>query len=1510
MKKTLLGLVAVLVLGVPTAKAIDFCCEAGNEALCCESLGKKYCPSEKACRTKCVEELCPEGYVYNNQTLKCEREVECTEGQETCGNSCCDENSWCADVATRLCCKDGEPVYSKDGVPTCCSMSCLGNWKLDAKICDCTICELECTGNKVLNEETCECDCTIKSCDDEDYTVDVELCECVKAGDPCASNADCSEREYCNNGACKACHGSAPYFVEGYGCSECKTNTDCTGDKSCIDYACTLSNAVCEAWQYKSEELDTCVGCSENANCDGTNVVCYDGYQRNEADGFVYCCKPNQYFSGVYCVDCPANATCNGTAEVTCNGSYKPDGSVEKADFACLACEVGQYYLGTSCVNCLDNGSCDGTYATCKPGYVGHNLEATNGACCDKTSQYYDGNECKACPEHATCDGSNIKPMQGYVLDGNNVVACATDGSVCSGCPVTAKYWNGSACVTCTADSNCAETESCVNNQCKHKEAQCEVGEWWNESWGDCSSCPTNGKCNGQELACVEGYEPYYTDCDEWGCCNKATQYLYTDGCMGYCETCPEGMVCDGTENRECKDGYVKNEYYDWVSCCRSDQYWTDCEYECYDCPAGATCDGTNVVCGDTLPYKAGGSCEGYRCVKCTSDDHCPVGEICSNNSCVDCKTDGSATCATCKDSAKPYWNGTECVRCITDSNCNLNGTCSNNVCTNQTCCEPNYYWNDYYEECYSCTNSYDIGNGRGTCYRDEVTCNEGYQRNVSGNGSIYCCNKTTEMFRLCEDGYYGECYACPTNAVCNGSESYTCLDGSIKPETEYYWCSIALCCLTTQYYAEEQGSCYDCPANATCDGQNVTCNNGFNQQGEVYWGNVECLACEYNQYRLNGQCYDCPEGASCDGENVTCNSDRVTHNAGTNALVCCHKSNQYYNNGSCASCPTGATCDGTTLKPKAGYYIAEGNVPTACATDGTKCAGCSSQTPYWNGSACVGCVGGVGCPTGYTCTDDFKCMINDARCETVDQFYHEDYEGCRECGEYSYSVCDGTNFGCQDGYVPNHNGEAYRCCRTDQYFVKEESWYGYCENCPSNATCNGGETVTCNTGYVENKASDYYTYTYCCAQTEQYTNCEGCRACPEGATCNGKMGITCNTSELPYKVGDECSGYRCVECTEHGHCPEGSRCENYTCVPCNTTGSSMCDTCTDSNARYWNGESCVRCIKDGNCDLNGSCSEYACVNQTNCNPGQFYNENEDYCSGCPSYATCYRDVATCNSGYAQHVSESGYVYCCNEKTQYWNVNYCWSGESCYTCPENAICDGSDFICKNGYVKITPEDECMGNPVCCRMDQYFSSYYGECRDCPLNATCVNGEVTCDEGFTFEEYDGGYCYTESADKCKYGQYYRYNRCYSCYDDTVAIEGLTAEQCANCPNRSYDGKYCYKEPPECTSTQYWGVEGTRCWECSENTWRWAIKSECETCPERYLRTDGQCWLCSNSSTGTITLASCNRCPQRYWREDNQQCPMCPTNAVKDATGKGCVCPTGQTWNATSYTCDTAS
>ena len=53
--------------------AEPLCCTLGEETACCATIGRKWCPKEGECRTKCLDELCPDGYIFDTSLMKCKK---------------------------------------------------------------------------------------------------------------------------------------------------------------------------------------------------------------------------------------------------------------------------------------------------------------------------------------------------------------------------------------------------------------------------------------------------------------------------------------------------------------------------------------------------------------------------------------------------------------------------------------------------------------------------------------------------------------------------------------------------------------------------------------------------------------------------------------------------------------------------------------------------------------------------------------------------------------------------------------------------------------------------------------------------------------------------------------------------------------------------------------------------------------------------------------------------------------------------------------------------------------------------------------------------------------------------------------------------------------------------------------------------------------------------------------------------------------------------------------------
>lgn len=108
------------------------------------------------------------------------------------------------------------------------------------------------------------------------------------------------------------------------------------------------------------------------------------------------------------------------------------------------------------------------------------------------------------------------------------------------------------------------------------------------------------------------------------------------------------------------------------------------------------------------------------------------------------------------------------------------------------------------------------------------------YGCNISGI-TVKCTSKAYQSGVLgCKediDGFtcYG-CFACPANAICDGTSSFKCKDG-------YYKSGL---------------SCMDCPDNAECEGtSSFSCNSGYYKSGTTC---EQCPSYEYENVTVSGK--------------------------------------------------------------------------------------------------------------------------------------------------------------------------------------------------------------------------------------------------------------------------------------------------------------------------------------------------------------------------------------------------------------------------------------------------------------------------------------------------------------------------------------------------------------------------------------------------------------------------------------------------------------------------------
>lgn len=178
------------------------------------------------------------------------------------------------------------------------------------------------------------------------------------------------------------------------------------------------------------------------------------------------------------------------------------------------------------------------------------------------------------------------------------------------------------------------------------------------------------------------------------------------------------------------------------------------------------------------------------------------------------------------------------------------------------------------------------------------------------------------------------------------------------------------------------------------------------------------------------------------------------------------------------------------------------------------------------------------------------------------DDAYGVSYSCCADmcpisCGSVSYSVdCNSTSWcnSCKDGYgitdfstgvtayqtrrrqwTCNNCVNTATCVTISTRYECGYGWYGSptsesgpCTPCPENATCPGGTTFTCNTGYVKNADGTGCTKMARICLPGQYRGEDGeCKNCPSpGTSSSNASGITSCYIPSGYTGSDTSGSY------------------------------------------------------------------------------------------------------------------------------------------------------------------------------------------------------------------------------------------------------------------------------------------------------------------------------------------------------------------------------------------------
>lgn len=403
------------------------------------------------------------------------------------------------------------------------------------------------------------CEPNIHECDPgKEYNTDTRSCE------NCAENADCGcfdQGGYADgNGGCRIVCEDWEYW-DGSKCvpavGACETSADCVSGNYCLDHSCRPgceSDDDCGDGSYC--ENNACVsGCKTNDNCDSSEH-CINGVCKNACDAQTSnpCTDPRYPKCQAYNASFNYTCMCTSTscpAGYECRGSYT-DGVNNTPDSKLCKTPLGD---GDSCSS---NAECL-SYKHCFSGV------------CKDACEAHDTNPCTD-PRYPTC--------QAYNASFN--YTCICNSSSCpSGYECKGSYTDGTnntpdsgMCkpASCTSDSDCEYSESCVGGICK---TACDDNPCTNPKY---PTCTTSGKgyiCKCTSSSCGSGYKCETTSSgvsyDKNSPDSRLCKVLQTETCTtdencsaekkcrnGYCifrDTCSKDSDCTSTE-RCSENGY------------------------------------------------------------------------------------------------------------------------------------------------------------------------------------------------------------------------------------------------------------------------------------------------------------------------------------------------------------------------------------------------------------------------------------------------------------------------------------------------------------------------------------------------------------------------------------------------------------------------------------------------------------------------------------------------------------------------------------------------------------------------------------------------------------------------------------------------------------------------------------------------------------------------------------------------------------------------------------------
>ena len=732
-------------------------------------------------------------------------------------------------------------------------------------------------------------------------------------------------------------------------------------------------------------------------------------------------------------------------------------------------------------------GGAAGSSATGTGGAAGSGASCTEGAPCTLSGNIHGvctSGACTGCAADNTCSATSAYGTGFICLQGTGDCVqgtCHNNGD-CSG-----KICNSShTCAACTTAANCTTaygtgyvcqtaTGTCVQGSCGSN-ADCSNG-------GICNSSSTCVSCGTSDAACVTSYGSGFI-CVSGGCVTG---------------TCHKGADCTTTAGQICNSSHTCADCTDDTTCQAS---YTD----------GRICVGTTCVvgnCHNNAGCSNGQICTNNTCVNCTLDTECATGQLCISGACIagNCKT-----AANCNDTTK-VCTSNNCGACASNADC-TGAYGSNHVCNAGSCIAGN------------CLVKGDCA-ATGTICGSQTSfscgaCSAGAAGDTqcaTEYGAGHICNSGVCVTGTCHDST-----GCGTGQVCDLS-SHTCTgcgssDATCQGDAKYgatYICQGNACIVGNCHTAASCNNTAQVCNSFTCGmcSTNTDCTNAYGANhvcsgGACVSGNCNNSGqCGGNQLCINHACTACTAGLAGDTQ---CMGD-TTYGAMHICLA-----------GQCVA----GNCHDTSSECIGVGQICGISAAHTCGTCGSGSAGdnaCKGDTVYGSGDICLSgaCVAGdchdtsTECPAGKLCgvstahtcgncsagsTGDGQCT-GDSRYGTGDICY-QGLCGAGNCHATSMD-CSGANAGLICGV-----SSANTCgsCTSDSQ-CKSDSFYGSNDIC--NTTTGKCVSAACapNDSACSANGSDF-----CCGASCVSGNCCVDADCGAfGTACVGHTCSTCNAA-------------------------------------------------------------------------------------------------------------------------------------------------------------------------------------------------------------------------------------------------------------------------------------------------------------------------------------------------------------------------------------------------------------